>query len=634
MAGTVSSGIATASRWRRPAHPRLSAGARDRLLALALLTPACLLVFGLIVYPVVYDVALSLSDSRNFRAPGQLLGLSNFIDLFGDERFWAAAWNSFLYSAVTSAVRLLLGVTMALVLWQLRRGRTLAFLALFITWVFPAALSAFAFYWLLSPPFHTFYTLASLQLRFALAGLLGQDLWHVGIIAFHDIWRSSAFVAIFVLAGLNSLPTDQLEYAALECRSAWQRFWYVTFPMVRKFLVLAMLLSLVLSFIDYSNVYIQTGGRITWPLLGTFAYQTTFLHGDTSLGAAITVAQLPAWLAVLWLGFRLFEREKRPPVREMESVPVAAATPQVLANPGPISRVRLHPTGSSVGVAPPTAFSPSRLWGRIARRAFPGAAGLLVGVFALFPIWWIILQAVRPVSDDVYGNPFWTWNPTFAGLTEAYEGRNIWIWMRNTGIVIAVGVGLTLVVSLLAGYALGRLRLPGRRWIARLLFASYFLPQPMVLIPIYQVFVWLGLDNSLTGVILLSQTLTVPFATWLFFTYFEGLPPEIEEHASLEAGRWRVFRQIVLPMSWPVIIAAGIFGAGVMMSDFVYAGLLLLHNDVKTLAVGLGLIGISLDEFNMITGGIGLAAAPLVLVCALFAPAYVRGLSAAMVEGS
>ena len=87
-------------------------------------------------------------------------------------------------------------------------------------------------------------------------------------------------------------------------------------------------------------------------------------------------------------------------------------------------------------------------------------------------------------------------------------------------------------------------------------------------------------------------------------------------------------------MSWPVVIAAGIFAAGVMMSEFVYASLILVHNDVKTVAVGLGIIAISLDEFNEITGGIAVAAIPLVLACALFAPSYVRGLSAAMVEGA
>jgi ABC-type glycerol-3-phosphate transport system permease component len=112
------------------------------------------------------------------------------------------------------------------------------------------------------------------------------------------------------------------------------------------------------------------------------------------------------------------------------------------------------------------------------------------------------------------------------------------------------------------------------------------------------------------------------------------MPADIEEHASLDGSRWEVFRGVVLPMCWPVLIAGGIFAAGMMVSDFLYAGLLLVHANVQTIAVGLGMIGISLDEFDTLTGGIGMAATPLVLVCAALAPAYVRGLSAAMVEGS
>jgi len=277
---------------------------------------------------------------------------------------------------------------------------------------------------------------------------------------------------------------------------------------------------------------------------------------------------------------------------------------------------------------------PGLNWRRVLERVWLAGAGVFVFLFAVFPIWWILLQAIRPLHEDVYGNPFWTWDPTLGGFEEALEGRPIGMWLLNTATVLVVGVGLTLVASVLAGYALGRLSVPGGRWIARLLLASYFLPQPMVLVPIYQLFLALDLDNTLASVILLDQTLTIPFATWLCYTYFQGMPPDIEEHASLDGPRWRVFQRIVLPMSWPVIIAAGIFSAGVMMSDFVYAGLLLVHTDVKTVAVGLGLIGIALDEFNSITGGIGLAAAPLVIACAAFAPAYVRGLSAAMVEGA
>jgi multiple sugar transport system permease protein len=288
-----------------------------------------------------------------------------------------------------------------------------------------------------------------------------------------------------------------------------------------------------------------------------------------------------------------------------------------LTAPSPLDKASPRGRGS---------FLPPWLW-------LPPAAILAI-VYAIFPIWWIFLQAIRPSSEDRIGNPFWTWAPTLAGFESVIEGRLVGVWLLNTAIILVVGVSLTLIASVLAGYALGRLRVPGGRWIARLLFASYFLPQPLVLVPIYQVFLVMGLDNTLAAVILLNQTLTIPFATWLCFTYFDGLPADVEEHAALDGSRLDVFRHIVLPMSWPVIIAAGIFSVGVMASDFVYAGLLLVHNDVKTIAVGLGLIGISLDEFDSISGGIGMAAAPLIIICAALAPAYVRGLSAAMVEGS
>jgi multiple sugar transport system permease protein len=596
------------------------------LLGWVLLAPALVLVFGLVVYPLAYDLALSLTDAHAFAGPGHFVGLTNFAHVLSDAAFLTAARNSAVYALITATARLGLGLAMGLLLWRLRWGRAAVFIALFIPWVFPAALSGFAFYWLLSPPFHTFYTLPLLQLRFALTGLLGSDLWLVGAIALHDIWRSSAFLAIFVLAGLNSLPTDPLDYSRLDCQTGWQRFRYVLLPMLRRMLVLAMLLSLVISFIDYTSIYLQTGGRITWPLIGTLAYQASFQNGETALGATHTLAQLPFWAVVLWLGFRLFERESRPvPPRETESRPIGLAGPEAW---------RFQPA-----FHPATPLPVRRVERVLTWRRYAGSAGLTLGavavvVFAVFPIWWIFLQAIRPVEEDALGNPFWTWAPTLDGFTAALHGRLVGIWLLNTAVVLVVGIAIMLVASVLAGYALSRTAVPGRRWIARLLFCCYFLPQPMVLVPIYQMFLALNLDNTLLSVILLNQTLTIPFATWLCFTYFEGLPRDVEDYAALDGSRWAIFRHIVLPMSWPVLIAAGIFAAGVMASDFVYAGLLLVHNNVQTIAVGLGVIGISLDEFDTITGGIGMAAAPLVIVCALFAPAYVRGLSAAMVEGA
>src|SRR6266851_7572181 len=365
---------------RRARGQHVSWRDRERLLGLVLLTPACLLIFGLILYPLVYDVAFAFSDS-SLTAPGNFIGLSNFGTLLGSDWFWIAARNSLIYTLLTSALRLVLGTGMALALWQLRRGRALVFIALFVPWVFPAALTAVAFYWLLSPPFHTFYTMDLLAVRWALADLAGEDIWGVVAVALHDVWRSSAFIAIFLLAGLNSIPSEQLDYAVLECKSWWRRFWLVILPGARRFLVLAVLLTLILSFLDYISMYVQTGGRITWPLIGTLAYQMTFFEGQAAVGAATALLQLPVWIGVLWLGFRLFEREPRSPtVREQASGWSGTAD---------WGRGVLGRSG-----APAVRLMRSRTWRKALRPGWNVLIGLAIATFALFTIWWIFLQAV------------------------------------------------------------------------------------------------------------------------------------------------------------------------------------------------------------------------------------------------
>jgi multiple sugar transport system permease protein len=245
-----------------------------------------------------------------------------------------------------------------------------------------------------------------------------------------------------------------------------------------------------------------------------------------------------------------------------------------------------------------------------------------------------VIQAIRPIAENVDGNPFWARHPSLAGVTETLGDHAFWTWMGNTAIVFGAALVLALAASLLAGYSLARLRVPGRRWIARLLLASYFVPQTAILVPIYQFFIWLRIDDSFLAVILLYQTLTIPFCTWLFYSQFETLPPNTEEAALLDGSRVQAFVRMTLRMSWPVIVAAGVFCVGMMASDLLYAATFLIHHNQQTVTVGLAIVSLDLGEFSQVTGGIGVAALPLVLICLLFAPSYVRGLTMAMDEGA
>jgi len=333
----------------------------------------------------------------------------------------------------------------------------------------------------------------------------------------------------------------------------------------------------------------------------------------------LTMTQLPVAFLLAWLGLRWVERSPRTRVgagaAEVGPFRTAAATPR--------------PTAARANAS-------SGAWRR-RRRLLVGAgvvAAVAVFAFHLFPVYYTGVQAVRPLSEFPLGQIFWAYDPEWDNVISALSRPVFWQWAANTLVVFGVVLVVGLTVSLMAGYALARYELPGASWLARLMFCAYFVPQMAVLIPIFQVYGHTGLDNTLTGIILLYLTLTVPFATWLFYAYFQGMDSEVEEHARLDGSRWQAFRHVVLPMSWPVVIAAGLFAIGMMGSDVIYASSFTLTNGSKTLIAGLGITAIELDEWANVNASILAASLPIVIACAALGRYFVEGLRAALFEGA
>lgn len=275
--------------------------------------------------------------------------------------------------------------------------------------------------------------------------------------------------------------------------------------------------------------------------------------------------------------------------------------------------------------------------------------GVLLALMAfacLFPIYMIAIESLKSVHEDVFGNPLFVVHPDFEWYKGLFE-PSTWIrgttpvdvvpflvWLKNTGIVFGAALVLILAAGIAGGYALGRLRPPGwRRW-RRVLLASYLVPQTLLFLPLYSLVFRLHLDDSVLSLILVYPMLALPFCTWLISAYFQRLSPDVEESAYIEgASRWTAFTRILLPMSWPVVAAAGIFALGVIGSDFMFATIFLPNQFHQTLAAGLGTMDVGLEDLSVVAG-INLTALPVVPVCAVFAGAYVRGLTAAMLEGA
>src|SRR5262249_29508402 len=166
------------------------------------------------------------------------------------------------------------------------------------------------------------------------------------------------------------------------------------------------------------------------------------------------------------------------------------------------------------------------------------------------------------------------------------------------------------------------------------LSASYVIPHTILFIPLYQMIVALALDDNHLALVLIYATLALPFCVWILSAYYRHLPREIEDSALVEgATPATAFLRIMLPMSRNVLVAAALFTVGTVGNDFMLASIFLMDPDKQTVAAGLGVMDVSLEEL-LAVAGVNLAAIPIALLCAALARGYVRGLTAAMLEGA
>jgi multiple sugar transport system permease protein len=274
---------------------------------------------------------------------------------------------------------------------------------------------------------------------------------------------------------------------------------------------------------------------------------------------------------------------------------------------------------------------------------------LLATIYCLFPIYFMLVQSLKTPQEDVFGYPLIVVNPTLENFEELFQRKGevrgfvgdalrrsypFLDWLVNTLLVFAGSVVGTLGISVSAAYALGRLRPPGFRWWRRVIFATYVIPQTILFIPLFQVVNALELDDNLLALLLIYPSMALPFCVWMLSVYFQHLPREIEEAALIEgAGRATAFFRIILPMSRPVLVAAGIFTLGAIASDFMIASVFLLTQQNQTITAGLGTFDVALDELAGVAG-VNLMAIPVVAISAVFARDFVRGLTASMVEGA
>jgi multiple sugar transport system permease protein len=273
----------------------------ERWLAVALLLPTVVLLGLFIAYPFVKGVLLSVTDSK-VGVPGQFVGLENFDRLWNDSIFRVAVRNTFVYTIVTTILKLALGLWLAMLLNRNFRGKALTRAFILLPFIIPTVLSTFAWKWMFDPTFSVInWTLYRLALIHARINWLGDpDLAMISVIIV-NVWRGVPFYAISLLAGLQTINPELQEAAAIDGARPWQRFWHVTWPLLLPVTMVVVLFSVIQTFADFQLVYVLTGGgpANATQLFATYAYQIGVGTGLLSEGAAISLAMFPVLLIVV-----------------------------------------------------------------------------------------------------------------------------------------------------------------------------------------------------------------------------------------------------------------------------------------------------------------------------------------------
>src|SRR6267378_2134879 len=263
------------------------------------LTPAIGLLLVFLTYPLGLGVWLAFTDTTIGRR-GVFVGLENFQYLLTDPLWWNAVFYSVVYTAIATFGKFALGFWLALLLNNNFPFKSLLRAIVLLPWIVPTVLSALAFWWIYDPQFSiiSYFLGTPWPARFSLIAA--------------NIWRGIPFVAISLLAGLQTISPSLYEAAMLDGATAWQRFRYITFPMMLPILAIVMTFSIIFTFTDFQLVYaITRGGPVnSTHLLAPLAFQRGIAGGELGEGAAIAVSMIPFLVfATLFSYFGLARRK-------------------------------------------------------------------------------------------------------------------------------------------------------------------------------------------------------------------------------------------------------------------------------------------------------------------------------------
>ena len=299
---------APAERAAAAAEPRFTLAFQKTIFAYVLILPVVVLIVGLVAYPFGFAIYVSFTD-RLVGTAGRWIGFDNFRYLAGSAAFWASAWNTVVIVVVSDALKLLIGLGLALLVHQRLPGRGLIRSILLLPWAMPAFVAFLAWRVLYQPIGGGINLVLGVFGYDEIIDWLGQRSTAMPAVIVATTWRGFPFWFVSILAALQTIPDELYDAAKVDGASAWQRFWAVTEPGIRPVVIVTILLSSIWTANAFEHVWLLTQGgpsdaTMVFPVLAYFGMQTQRI-GEA---AAVSLAMLPALAILVFTATSLMQR--------------------------------------------------------------------------------------------------------------------------------------------------------------------------------------------------------------------------------------------------------------------------------------------------------------------------------------
>jgi multiple sugar transport system permease protein len=635
---------------------------RDWKIAWVFMLPMLLLLLGLIAWPFLFAFWMSF---YNVIGPnwGAFRGLENYTDQWTDPIFRDSLWVTVKFTVFAVTLKFFVGLAAAMLLHSITSNKMRAIITplMLLPFVLPEVVAGLTWRFLYDPVFGALNGTLNV-LYTSTGGLIGSEkglpwisdpAWALASLIVVNLWRGLPFFVLLTLAGIKAIDNELYDAASVDGANGWRRFLHITLPGLRYIIIVETLLSTISTFNAFGLVYLITGGG---PLASTRVYAILAYEKIGGLrysqGVAVALTMAPILLIAIFVLGRYMRAGQKGDYGG-DSLAWRALMmvfwPLRMAIRGVVSLFWLINDSIEGFFRNLSARrAASRTYSREADAAAHrlrqglGKTIVLVGtsiilLFELFPFYWVFITAFKQ-GDQIraFRHIFWPDPWTLENFNELLFTRfSFFQWLGNTVQVAIVSTAIGVLVSALGAYALVRLRWRGAGFISSAILVVYLMPGIMLVVPLFQVFNFLRLTNSLGSLMIAYPTFLMPFAAWLLMGYYRSIPEELEDAALIDGcNRLQAFFRIVLPLTAPALAAVAILAVVSSWNEFLFAFIFITKNDATTLPIGLArMIHGDLFPWGPMMAASVLMALPVMALWSLAQRYLVEGLTAGAVKG-